>query len=100
MRSHLRLLAVLIPLILFARYTLFEDAEEFRRFYGALWNYVLPIVFLNLAVLAVVSGLALTNKTNPGSQERVINLCFWGGSMVLATAVAYAFAVVKLTVAP
>jgi hypothetical protein len=70
MRSHLRLLAVFIPLILFARYTLFEDSEEFRRFYGALWNYVLPVLFLNLAVFAAVLGVALTNKINPGSQQR------------------------------
>ncbi|WP_331374622.1 hypothetical protein [Sinorhizobium chiapasense] len=99
MRSQLRLIAVLIPLILIARYTLFEDADEFQKFYAALRTYVLPIVFLNLAVVAVMLGLALTNKINSGSRERVINVCFWGSSMVLAAAVAYAFAVVKLTVA-
>ncbi|ASY56946.1 hypothetical protein SS05631_c20140 [Sinorhizobium sp. CCBAU 05631] len=64
MRNHLRFLAVFIPLILFARYMLFGDADEFRRFYGALWNYGLPLVFLNFAVLAVVFGLAFTNRIN------------------------------------
>ncbi|GEC30433.1 hypothetical protein N181_10225 [Sinorhizobium fredii USDA 205] len=100
MKSHLRLFAVLVPLTLLARYTLFEDAGEFQRFYGALRIYLLPVVFVMLAVLTVLLGAALTNKIDPESRERVINLCFWGSSTVLAAAVAYAFAVVKLTAAP
>lgn len=100
MRSHLRLFAVLLPLVVIARYTLFDDAAEFQRFYAALRTYVLPVLFMTVAVLTVILVAAVTKKVDLGPQERVINVFFRGSSAVLASAFAYAFAVVKLAGAP
>lgn len=99
MRSYLRLFAVIIPLAIIARYALFEDAAEFKRFYVALKSYVLPVLFVNLAVLAVILVAALTKRINVGSRERIINACFRGSSITLAAAFAWAIAAVKLTTA-
>lgn len=72
MRSHLRLFAVIVPLILIARYVPFEDAAEFKRLYAALRTYVLPVLSANLAVLAVILLAAFTKRIDFGSQERAI----------------------------
>lgn len=36
MRKHLRELAIAALVVIFARYVLLGDADEFQRFYGAL----------------------------------------------------------------
>ncbi|MGF6176823.1 hypothetical protein [Ensifer sp. 4252] len=63
-----------VPLALLARYGLFEDAGEFKRSYGALRAYVLPVLFVNLAVLAVILAAVVTKRVNFGSRERIINV--------------------------
>lgn len=100
MRSHLRLFAVLLPLVIIARYTLFDGAAEFQRFYAALRTSLLPVLFITAAVLAVILVATVMKKVDLGPKERVIDICFWGRSAVLAAAVAYAFAVVKLAGTP
>lgn len=99
MRSYLRLFAVIIPLAIIARYALFEDAAEFKGFYVALKSYVLPVLFVNLAVLAVILMAAFTKKIGLGSQGRVIKIFCWASSISLAAAFAWAVAAVKLTTA-
>lgn len=98
-RSYLRLFAVIVPLALIARYVLFEDAAEFKRFYAALRIYVLPVLFANLAVLAVILLAAFTKRIDFGSQERVIKVFSRASSITLAAAFAWAIAAVKLTTA-
>jgi hypothetical protein len=99
MKSQLRLFALIVPLVLIARYALFEDAAEFKRFYAALGTYVLPVLFANLAVLAVVLLTAFTKRINFGSPETVIKVFSWASSITLAAAVVWAIAAVKLTTA-
>ncbi|MBB4188124.1 hypothetical protein GGE07_004800 [Sinorhizobium terangae] len=77
-----------------------DDAAEFQRFYAALRTYVLPVWFITAAVLMVILVATATRKVDLGPQERVINVCFWGSSVLLAAALAYAFAVVKLAGTP
>ncbi|ACP25611.1 hypothetical protein NGR_c18470 [Sinorhizobium fredii NGR234] len=100
MRSHLRLFAVLLPLVIIARYTLLDDAAEFQRFYAVLRTSFLPVLFITAAVLTVILVTTVTKKVDLGPQDRVINVCFWGSSAVLAAALTYAFAVVKLAGTP
>ncbi|WP_455854579.1 hypothetical protein [Ensifer canadensis] len=56
--------------------------------------------FANLAVLAVTFVAVVTRRINFGSQERVMNVCFWGSSTTLAAAFVWAIAAAKLTTAP
>ncbi|NRQ15052.1 hypothetical protein [Ensifer sesbaniae] len=100
MRRHLRLLAVVLPLVVLTRYMLFDDAAEFQRFYAALRIYVAPVIIVSAAVLAVIMVATATKKVYLGPPERVIKACLWGSSAVLAAALAYAFAVAKLAGAP
>lgn len=100
MRDHLRLIAVLLPLMLIARYALFEDADEFSRFYGALRKYVLPVLFANIALIAVILLVATRKRVNRKRHSQIANFCFWGSSAILAATLAYAFAAVKLSAAP
>ncbi|WP_457583516.1 hypothetical protein [Ensifer canadensis] len=89
MKSQLRLFALIVPLVLIARYALFEDAAEFKRFYAALGTYVLPVLFINLAVLAVVLLTAFTKRINfgpPGDRHKGLfmgKLDHTGGSVCL-----------------
>ncbi|MBK5570675.1 hypothetical protein [Ensifer sp. SSB1] len=100
MRSQLRLLAVILPLVVITRYVLFEDAAEFQRFYAALRTYVVPVIGATAVVLGAIMIATVTKKVNFGPQERVIKACLWRSSAVLAAAFAHAFAVVKLAGAP
>ena len=100
MRSQLRLFAVILPLFFLARYTLFDDAAEFQRFYVALLTYAAPVIIVTAVVLGAIILASVAKKVDLGPQERVINTCIWGSSAILAAAFAYAFAVAKLTGAP
>ena len=100
MRSQLRLLAVVLPLVVIARYTLFDDAAEFQRFYAVLRTYVVPVIIVTAVVLGAIMIATVTKKVYLGPQEQVIKACLWGSSAVLAATLAYTFAVVKLAGAP
>jgi hypothetical protein len=100
MKSQLRLLAVVLPLVVIARYTLFDDAAEFQRFYAALRTYGAPVIIVTAAVLGTIMIATVTRKVYLGPQEQVIKACLWGSSAVLAATLAYTFAVVKLAGAP
>jgi len=100
MRSQLRLFAVILPLFFLARYTLFDDAAEFQRFYVALRTYVAPVIIVTAVVLGAIILANVAKKVDLGPQERVIKTCIWGSSAILAAAFVYAFAVVKLAGAP
>lgn len=99
MRSHLRLFAVIVPLIIIARYVPFEDAAAFKRLYAALRTYVLPVLSVNLAVLAVILLAAFTKRIDFGSQESAIKVFSRAGSITLAAAFAWAIAAVNFTTA-
>ncbi|WP_104664342.1 hypothetical protein [Ensifer adhaerens] len=100
MRSQLRLFAVILPLLLVARYTLFDDAAEFQRFYDVLRTHVVPVLFVVAAVVFAVMIATVTKKVYLGPEERVINALAWGSSAVAVAAFTYAFAVVKIAGAP
>lgn len=97
MKRQIRNVAIAGLVVIFARYVLFGDADEFQRFYAALRFSVLPVLFGNLAVLAVILVAAVAGKASP--QGRIIKIFSWASSISLAAAFAWAIAAAKLTTA-
>lgn len=97
MKRQIRNVVIAGLVVVFARYALFADAEEFLRFYAALRISVMPVLFVNLAVLAVILVMAVASKEGP--QGRVIKIFSWASSISLAAAFTWAIATAKLTTA-
>jgi hypothetical protein len=95
LKSHLRIYAILIPLVIIARYVLFRDAGEFTEFASALKTYITPLV-IALAVLAIaVLSFSVIRKIDQKLQRRLVNLLFWTSTILLTTSIAAVFTYVK-----
>jgi glucan phosphoethanolaminetransferase (alkaline phosphatase superfamily) len=96
LRRHFITIAIVLPLVIIARYTLFENASEFGLFAQEMKRYVAPLA-IALSVVAIVGLIAVaTNKIDHLRQKRLSNIFFWTSSILLALAVAAVFAHVKL----
>jgi hypothetical protein len=97
LKSHLRIYAILIPLVIIARYTLFKDAREFKIFASTSVTYVAPLAIV-LAIVAIAAVLfVIIKKVDNRLQQRLINVLFWGSAISLTISITAVFAYVKLS---
>jgi xanthine/uracil permease len=89
-------MALLVPLALLARYTLFDDASEFRLFSEQLKRYVAPLVIGFVIVLIGGAAGVIGKRIDKLQQERLATAFFWLSSIILALAVVAIFANVKM----
>jgi cytochrome bd-type quinol oxidase subunit 2 len=96
LRRHFVTIVILLPLVVIARYALFENAQEFKLFAEELKRYVAPLVIaLSVVVIVGLFGV-LAKKIDQRRQERLSSIFFWFSSILLALAIAAVFAHVKL----
>lgn len=96
LKRHFITIVILLPLVVIARYSLFENAQEFKLFVEELKRYVAPLgIALSVIVIGALIGV-LANKIDRRRQERLSSIFFWFSSILLALAVAAVFAHIKL----
>ena len=89
-------MALLVPLVLAARYVLFDDAAEFRLFAEQLKRYVAPLVIGFAIVLIAGAAGVIGKRISRPQQERLTTSFFWLSSIILALTVVAVFAHVKM----
>ncbi|MER9326372.1 hypothetical protein [Mesorhizobium sp. M0488] len=96
LRRHFLIIVILLPVVVIARYTLFENASEFALFAKELKRYVAPLG-IALSLVAIVGLMVVVvAKVSMSQQKRLSNMFFWLSSILLVLAIAAVFAHVKL----
>lgn len=94
-KNHLKTVAVIIPLVVLARYTLFRDGVEFALFYTEMKSYVVPLGIV-YALIAICGQIYFASRPNQLLRTKFTEGFFWLSSVTLILAFAAVFIHVKL----